>query len=131
MCVYIYCNNDEMEGYGFRRFDQGKHYLSMHVVFYETAISTNDFQRIMKHTDKKGFSTRVVHPLCGWNVYKLVSKKKDQTIRQVFRHVMSDKFFTPGHENNSPNHGFILDGKKPTTQIVQIRGNERIIAQAE
>lgn len=37
-----YCNNEEMEAYGFRRFDEGMHYLSMHVVFYETCISTFD-----------------------------------------------------------------------------------------
>jgi len=49
-----YCNNEEMEEIGFRRYDEGGHYLSMHVVFYETAISTLDLQTIMKHTEKKG-----------------------------------------------------------------------------
>lgn len=122
-----YCDNEEMEGYGFRRYEEGEHYLSMHVVFYESAISTVDLQKIMKHTAKKGFSTKGIHQLCDPNVYKLVSKKADQTCRQLFRHVMSDKIFRVGDEKNKLNHGFILDGKEAVTQIVQIRGNERVI----
>lgn len=121
-----YCNNDEMEEFGFRRFDEGDHYLSMHVVFYETAIKTEDLQTIMKHTDKKGFEYNV-HQLCDHNVYKLVSRKEGQKTRQVFRHVLSDKIFKPGDSNNKENHGYILDGKKPSTQIVQVRGDEELI----
>lgn len=126
-----YCNNDEMEAMGFRRYDEGGHYLSMHVVFYETCISTNDLQKIMKHTEKKGYSTKGVHRLCDPNVYKLVSKKEGQTIRQLFRHVMSDKIYKIGDEKNKLNHGFICEDMKPSTQIVQIRGDEKVIKEGE
>lgn len=126
-----YCNNDEMEDKGFRRFDEGDHYLSMHVVFYETAISTIDLQNITKHTAKKGFSTKGVHHLVDPNVYKLVSKKEGQTTRQLFRHVLSDKIFSINNEKNKLNHGLILNKKEPNTQIVQIRGSERIIKDDE
>ncbi len=126
-----YCNNDEMEAMGFRRYDEGGHYLSMHVVFYETCISTNDLQKIMKHTEKKGYSTKGVHSLCDPNVYKLVSKKEGQTIRQLFRHVMSDKIYKIGDEKNKLNHGFICEDLKPSTQIVQVRGNEKVIKEGE
>ena len=122
-----YCDNDEMEAMGFRRFDEGGHYLSMHVVFYETCISTVDLQKIMKHTEKKGYSTKGVHELCDPNVYKLVSKKEGQTTRQLFRHVLSDKIYKVGDEKNKLNHGFICEDMKPSTQIVQVRGNEKVI----
>lgn len=122
-----YCNNEDMEAYGFRRFDEGNHYLSMHVVFYETRISTLDLQAIMKHTEKKGFSTKGVHKLCDPNVYKLVSKKPGQNSRQCFRHVLSDKIYKIGDEKNRMNHGTICEKLPPSSQIVQIRGSEPII----
>ena len=53
-----YCDNEEMESYGFRRYEEVEHYLSMHVVFYESAISTVDLQKIMKHTAKKGLALK-------------------------------------------------------------------------
>ena len=126
-----YCNNEEMEAMGFRRYDEGEHYLSMHVVFYETCISTKDLQMIMKHTAKKGYSTKGVHKLCDPNVYKLVSKKEGQTVRQLFRHVLSDKIYKVGDEKNKLNHGFICEDLKPSTQIVQVRGNEKVIEENE
>ena len=126
-----YCNNEEMATYGFRQFNEGGHFLSMHVVFYETCISTVDLQKIMKHTAKKGFSTKGIHRLCDPNVYKLVSKKEGQTTRQLFRHVLADKIYKVGDEQNKLNHGTIIGGKKPSTQIVQIRGNERVIKENE
>jgi len=122
-----YCNNDTMEELGFRRFDEGNHWLSMHVVFYETMISTLDLQTIMKHTQKKGFHTLGVHPLCDPNVYHLVSKKEGQTTRQLFRHVLADKIFRRGDDQNKMNHGYIIGNLPPSTQIVQVRGNEPII----
>lgn len=126
-----YCNNDEMQEIGFRRFDEGDHYLSMHVVFYETAIKTVDLQKIMKHTEKKGFSTKGVHKLCDPNVYKLVSKKEGQTIRQLFRHVLADKIYKIGDPKNKLNHGFICEDGKPFMQIVQVRGDEKVIERCE
>ena len=128
-----YCNNEEMEEIGFRRYDEGGHYLSMYVVFYETAISTIDLQTIMKHTEEKGFVNEGIHPLCDHNVYKLVSKKDGETTRQLFRHVLADKMYTISNKDgkNEAKHGYICEGKKPSTQIVQIRGNERVIVRSE
>ena len=126
-----YCDNKEMEAYGFRKFEEGGHFLSMHVVFYETCIKTTELQAIMKHTEKKGFSTKGVHKLCDPNVYKLVSKKQGQKTRQLFRHVMSDKIYKVGDEKNKLNHGLICENLKPSTQIVQIRGNEKVIGKKE
>ena len=87
-----------MERIGFRRYDEGEHWLSMHVVFYETRISTLDLQTIMKHTEKKGFHTIGVHELCDPSVYRLVSKVKTQTTRQLFRHVLADKIYKRNDE---------------------------------
>ena len=126
-----YCDNEEMESYGFRRFDEGNHYLSMHAVFYETCISTFDLQAIMKHTEKKGFSTKGIHRLCDPNVYKLVSKKQGQKSRQCFRHVLSDKIYKIGDERNKMNHGTICEKLPPSSQIIQIRGSEPIIGKIE
>ena len=126
-----YCDNDEMAEMGFRKYEAGGHWLSMHVVFFETCISSEDLVQIMKHTEKKGFSTDGVHKLCDPNVYKLVSRKAGQTSRQVMRHVLSDKIYKPNDVKNRANHGFILDGLKPSTQIIQIRGSERVITEKE
>ena len=126
-----YCDNDEMAEMGFRKYEAGGHWLSMHVVFYETCIASDDLVQIMKHTEKKGFSTDGVHKLCDPNVYKLVSRKAGQTSRQIMRHVLSDKIYKPNDVKNRANHGFILDGLKPSTQIIQVRGSERVITEKE
>ena len=119
------------EEFQFRYFKEGNHFVSMHTVFYTTAISTKDLVAIMKHTEKKGYSTKGIHNLCDSNVYKLVSKKDGQTIRQLFRHVLSDKIFKPNDQNNKQNHGKICNNLAPSTQIVQVRGNETIIEKNE
>ena len=111
-----YCNNKEMAEHGFRLIKDNSHFLSMHVVFYETMIKTSDLNTIMKD--------HVVHKLCDRSVYGGAK-------RQVFRHVLSDKFVRPGDSKNCENHGTILDWKKPSTQIVQIRGDEPLINQNE
>ena len=127
-----YTDNQEIaDNYGFRFYPEGKHFLSIHVVFYETKISTKDLVEIMKHTQKKGFAMEGVHKLCDPNVYKLVSKRENQTTRQVFRHVLSDKIFKPNDPQNKQNHGFICENKTPDTQIIQVRGNERLITKDE
>ena len=81
----------------------------------------------MKHTEKKGFSTKGIHKLCDPNVYKLVSKKSGQKSRQCFRHVLSDKIYKIGDEKNRMNHGTICEKLPPSSQIVQVRGSEPII----
>ena len=122
-----YCNNKKMENYGYRLIEDNDHFLSIHVVFYTTMIKTEDLVKIMKHTDKKGFAMEGVHPLCDPNVYKLVPRGDKKGSRQVFRHVLSDKIYKENDSKNKNNHGFILNGKKPSTQIVQVRGHEKEI----
>ena len=126
-----YCDNDDMAAMGFRKYENGGHWLSMHVVFYQTCISSEDLVHIMKHTQKTGYLTDGVHKLCDPNVYKLVSTKAGQTSRQVMRHVLSDKIYKLNSTENKTNHGFILGNYKPSTQIIQIRGTEPIITQEQ
>ena len=126
-----YCDNDDMAAMGFRKYEDGGHWLSMHVVFYQTCISSEDLVHIMKHTQKTGYLTDGVHKLCDPNVYKLVSTKAGQTSRQVMRHVLSDKIYKLNSTENKTNHGFILGNYKPSTQIIQIRGTEPIITQEQ
>lgn len=85
----------------------------------------------MKHTEKKGYSTKGVHRLCDPNVYKLVPKKEGQTIRQLFRNVLSSKIYKPNDPKNKENFGIICKNLSPSTQIVQVRGNEPIIEKSE
>ncbi|KAH7823516.1 uncharacterized protein MONOS_16679 [Monocercomonoides exilis] len=127
-----YTNDEHMnEQYGFRYYPDGNHFLSMHVVFYTTRISTIDLVKIMKHTDKKGYSTKGVHKLCDPKVYKLVSSKMGYSSRQLFRHVISDKIYKKDDERNKLNHGVILGDLPPSTQIIQTRGNEKIVTASE
>ena len=51
-------NVDVNHKYHFRLLPDGNHYVSMHVVYYQTMISTNDLQSIMKHTAKTGFNNK-------------------------------------------------------------------------
>ena len=132
-----YTDNEAIHSkHGFRLYPEGKHYISMHAVFYQTMISTNDLVSIMKHTDKAGYLTAGVNRFCDANVYKLVSKNANQTVRQCFRHVNSDKIFTnasnhPKYSDNRANHGVIINNTKPSQQIVQIRGDEKIVDESQ
>ena len=126
-----YTNNEKVAEYGFRLYPEGNHFLSMHVIFPETRISTRDLQTIMKHDSKKGYLTQGIHPRCDPNVYKLVAKKPNETVRQLFRHVLSDKIFAPGSDQNKLNHGCLIDDESPSRHIIQIRGDEPIVAKSE
>ena len=132
-----YTDNEAIHSkYSFRLYPEGKHYISMHAVFYQTMISTNDLVSIMKHTDKAGYLTAGVNRFCDANVYKLVSKNANQTVRQCFRHVMSDKIFTtasnhPKYSDNKTNHGIIINSTKPSQQIIQIRGDEKVVDESQ
>ena len=127
-----YTDNEELaDNYGFRLYPQGNHYVSLHVIFYQTAISTEDLQAIMKHSDKIGFHTKGIHPSIDPNVYKLVSKRDGQTTRQLFRHVLADKIYKVGDVKNKENHGCLCEEAKPSDHIVQIRGNEPIVTQKQ
>lgn len=99
-------------------------------------ISTIDLTSIMKHTNKSGFLTKGVHCLCDPNVYNLVSKKKGETITQKFRHVLSRKIYTLNEKDkdfnkNRANYGFIINDTKPSQQIIQIKGNEKVVSKDE
>ena len=132
-----YTDNEAVANkYHLRLYPEGHHYVSVHVVFYQTMISTKDLVEIMKWTAKDGFQTKGVHELCDYNVYKLVSRKENETTRQLFRHVLSNKIYQmdkkkKGFEQNKANHGVIINGTKPSQQIVQVRGNERIVSREE
>ena len=77
--------------FGFIYGEKDKHYISMHAVFYQTAIDVNDLVRIMHHTTVKGFSMNGVNKFCDSAVYKIAMKENGKESRQLFRHVMSDK----------------------------------------
>ena len=126
-----YCNNETMKKHGYRLIKGDEHYLSIHVIYYETTITTEDLVSIMNWTKAKGFAMQGVHPLCDPNVYKLVARNGKNSSMQKFRHVLSDKIYDADSPNNKKNHGCILNGNKPSTQIVQIRGNERIITESD
>ena len=120
-----YTNNEQVsEEYGLRYIEGCDHFVSMHVVFYKTAISTEDLMEIMQHTKRNGF-TYNVHKLCDHNVYKLGSNS-----RQIMRHVLSDKIYADGDKNNKFNHGELAHGR-PSEQIIQVRGTEKIITRDE
>ena len=132
-----YTDNEEVfNKYHLRLYPEGHHYVSIHVVYYQTMISTKDLVEIMKWTSKNGFQTIGVHELCDYNVYSLVSRKENETTRQLFRHVLSNKIYQTdknkkGFEQNKANHGFIINNTKPSQQIVQVRGDERIVSKEE
>ena len=115
-----YTNSEEFAQYGFRLWKESEKVLSLHVVFYETCIRASDLTDIM--TAKKGqFVNYLVDPLVDSNVYKLSS-------RQAFRHVLTDKIYNKrGDDHYKPNHGTILHGLHPSTQIITVRGGEEII----
>ena len=127
-----YTNDEFMSNsYGFRLFPEGNHFLSIHVVFPDSRISTKDLVMIMKHDSKKGFLTQGVHQQCDPNVYKLVSRNSENTVRQAMSHVLSDKIYSIGSDKNVMNHGVILDGDAPSRQIIQIRGDELIVTKSD
>lgn len=137
-----YTDNQIMaDRYGYRLYPEGKHFLSMHTVFYTTAISVKDLMRIMRHNVKVGFTNYDIHPAADPHVYKL-------NTRQCFRHVLSDKIYTKrkrmtdhpieesdwfstGHSTeNVPNHGNVIGGMLPETQIITPMTTDRVIPKA-
>ena len=116
-----YTNSEEFAKEGFRLWKESEKVLSLHVVFYETCISSKDLMEIMKFTIKEGILNYILDPLVDPNVYKLDT-------RQAFRHVLTDKIYDKkGGYKYKPNHGTILNGLKPSTQILTVRGDEPII----
>lgn len=121
-------NKDFAEKYGYRYIEGDNHFVSIHVVYYQTAISTDDIIDIASKTKKKELKYNI--PKCIDNsVYKL-AKKSDKS-RQMFRHVLSDKNFRYNKDSSKQNHGVILNGLKPQTQIVQVKGGEEIVSKTQ
>lgn len=118
-----YSNNEEFSNkYGYKHIADNKHFLSVHVIFYETKILSEELMEIMKYTKLNGFKNYEIPTYADYNVYKLGT-------RQVFRHVLSDKRFS---ENEiTYNAGFLLNNAKPSNHIIQIRGNEKLINKVE
>ena len=81
-------DRDFADKFGFRFIDGEQHYLSAHIVFYETKIKADELITITEHK-YKSFVNHEVNEFVDHNVYKLSS-------RQLFRHVLSGKFYKPG-----------------------------------
>ena len=120
-----YTNSSVMnEKYGYRLIENDKHFLSIHVVFFTTCIAVDDLDEITSYTKLKGFWRYSFNEHADFNVYKCKT-------RQIWRHVLSRKFYKPDDEKNRDNRGVILNGLPPSSQIVQIRGNEPKIERDE
>ena len=113
-----YTDNKEVAyGYGFRLFPEGNHFVSMHVIFYQTRISTDDLMTIVEKDIKKN------HPLVDPAVYKPKSS------RQLFRHVLSNKIFRKHDKDgqNKLNYGYLCDNAKPSQHTIQTKGINELI----
>lgn len=111
------------DNHGIALIEDGHHTISIHVIFYETMIRANELVEIMKWDKRNGYSYSVPQK-ADYNVYKLLSGQK-------FRHVLSDKFYGPGDEKNAQIAGFIHNDLPPSTQLVQIKGDERLVEKDE
>ena len=115
-----YTNDEELSyDYDLKHIPTADHYVSIHVVYYQTVISYADLRAIMHHTAKKGFCDYQVHPQVDFNVYGS---------RRLMRHALSDKILNGERKVRAGKIAFDLP---PTTQIITPRGNERIIEKSE
>lgn len=118
--------------YNLRFIEGNKHYISMHIIFYQTMITSQDLLRIMHHTNVKGFTTEGVSRFCDSKVYKPIGS------RQMFRFGLSDKIHTtnpksPNYKDNVLNHADIIVGgdSLPSNHVIHTRGNERLIKEGD
>ena len=123
------------EKYHLRLYPEGNHFISIHVIFYQTMLKASELEEIMKHSIKNGFNYDGINQFADPNVYSLV-KHDNKGGTQKFRHVLSDKIFVDSEDskysgNNKYNHGTIFNDLKPSTQIIQVSGNEKIITRSE
>lgn len=96
------------------------HKVSLHVVFYQSSVSSSYFVDVMK--SKKGeFLRDNIISFVDPNVYKL-------NTRQLFRHPLSDKIFSPGNSLNKKTSGSIITKTKPSDSILTISGKEHNIS---
>ena len=113
-------DQDFADAHGFRFIEGDSHFLSAHIIYYTTMLSTEDLLEITA----KRFKDYVVSEYVDPNVYKLAS-------RQVFRHVLSTKYYGPDDPKNKDNAGYILDDLAPSTQVITPEGNEKLITREE
>ena len=109
--------------YGFKFIDGDTHFLSAHIVFYDTKIKAEDLMTIMVHR-YRSFVNHEVHEEVDHQIYKLRT-------RQLMRHVLSRKYYGPGDNANRDNAGYILNDLKPEHQIITPDGQERLIPKDE
>ena len=121
-------SNDESfaNNVGFRYLPNDKHFLSMHVVYYQTKILYDELIEIMKHTAKKGFAYNGVHELVDHSVY---------SSNRLFRHVCSAKIYTANtkhkdYQNNRKNQGTLLNGT-PSQHTITVHGEEKTITREQ
>ena len=111
------------DNHGIALIEDGHHTISIHVIFYETMIRASELVEIMKWDKRNGYNYSIPQK-ADYNVYKLLSGQK-------FRHVLSDKFYGIGDEKNAQIAGLIHDDLPPSTQLVQIKGDERLVEKDE
>ena len=93
------------------------HYVSMHVIYHTTCISSNDLITLTKRTDELRSDQRSsgfiynINDLVDVSAYSLAK-------RQLFRYVLSDKIFKVNDERNKSNHGLLANKAKPSQHIV-------------
>lgn len=134
-----YTTNEELSNeYGLKLLSEedANHTISFHVVFYEKKILAIDMKKIMTHTEAKGFIYNGVNKFCDPNVYKLVSRYEDKSTRQLLRHPLSAKIWTTNSSNqnykkNVKCNGSMINGSKPSQNIVTVKGSEPTITEEE
>ena len=107
--------------YGFKFIDGDTHFLSAHIVFYDTKIKADELMTIMKHR-YSSFVNHAVNPYVDPSVYTL-SK------RQLMRHVLLVKYWGPGakyKDQNRDNAGDILNDLRPEHQIITPDGHDSL-----
>ena len=125
-----YCNNEEMNAYGYKLIGTATKYASIHVSFYQTAIDADEIHLVCKK------STKGMWPKIDESIYTIQNPadpndpSKD-TQKQTMRFVLSDKVYRPGDPKNAETAGVILDGKLPHMCTYQVWGGERIVSRSE
>ncbi len=96
------------------------HKVSLHVVFYQSSVSSPYFVDVMGYRKGKFLRDNIIS-FVDPNVYKL-------NTRQLFRHPLSDKVFSPNNPLNKKTSGSIITETKPSDSIITISGKEHNIS---
>ena len=110
-----YTNNEEISiDLGLKYIEGANKTISFHVVYYESRITPAEMLKFINENKKE------LNSAIDFDVYKLGSS-------QLFRHCLSDKHIK-SKEVVLHTAGTILDNKKPDTQIITARGDEKIVS---